>query len=87
MTFDNNFQQFFSSYKCGTSLELTCTDICFGSALINRQIFLDNNYIKAYFFATEFNAATLNNLISDLHLVSFSTITQYHTLNIYTTYP
>ncbi|KAE9554143.1 hypothetical protein FO519_002623 [Halicephalobus sp. NKZ332] len=82
ITFDSNFQQYFSNYKCGQNMELTCIEVCLGSAMIDRQILFDNTYIKYYFFPTEFNAATFNNLVSNFHLLLFEDTQIESTLNL-----
>ncbi|KAE9547416.1 hypothetical protein FO519_009371 [Halicephalobus sp. NKZ332] len=71
ITFDSNFQRFFSNYKCGKNMELTCTEVCLGSAMIDRQILFDNTYIKHYIFPSDFNMITFNNLVSNFYLILF----------------
>uniref|UniRef100_A0A915DSH7 PKD/REJ-like domain-containing protein n=1 Tax=Ditylenchus dipsaci TaxID=166011 RepID=A0A915DSH7_9BILA len=67
ISFDSGFAEAFSNWPCmnGTS----CNVICLGTAQTLLSALRDNQYLASYFFSSQYNSVSLDQVVSDFYHV------------------
>ncbi|CAD5234674.1 unnamed protein product [Bursaphelenchus xylophilus] len=68
--FNSNFKVRYSEWKCSNG-NVSCSEICLGSAQVKQEIFDDNEFMRSAFTSPMTSSTTIYDLVSDLFRIVF----------------